>query len=103
MKVSNKLLTMINLITQIFIWQNLRVLQRNNIAELLFCTNFHRSGHKIPSCGLHRSFDKWRNQDTLPNQSSWNTNTQSGTSTESPVAVPIDHRVWSSIEERKYV
>jgi len=52
MKVSNKLLTMINLITQIFIWQNLRVLQRNNIAELLFCTNFHRSGHKIWSLAV---------------------------------------------------
>ena len=30
------MLTMINLITQIFIRQHLRILQRNNIAELLF-------------------------------------------------------------------
>ena len=57
----------------------------------------------ITSCGLHRSIDKLRNQDrdTLPNQNSSDTNMQSGTSTESPMAVPIDVRALSSINKRK--
>jgi len=58
----------------------------------------------IPSCGLHRSFNKLRNQDrdTLPNQSSSDTNMQSGMSTESPMAVPIDVRALSSIDKQKH-
>ena len=62
-----------------------------------------------PSCGLHswavdissRSIEKWRNQDTLANQNSSDTNMQSRKSTESPVAVLIDVQGCSSIDERE--
>ena len=48
---------------------------------------------------------KWRNQDTLANQNSLETNMQSCTSTESPAAVQIDVRACSFIGEgeRAYV
>ena len=59
-----------------------------------------------PSCGLNswavdlsQSIEKWRYQDrdTLANQKSLDTNVQSHKCTESPVAVPIDVRVCSSL------